>query len=65
MMRHTWGAGLVLGLVILFAAGSAQAQKLHYRHSAFGPKRDFTRGIEIAKEVWEQAGHGDFQMDIS
>ena len=38
--------------------------KVVWKYSLWGPSRAFTRGIETAKELWEEKGHGRFELQI-
>jgi len=68
----------VAAVVILVAAGLAftfmrgesppatnDAGKVVWKYSVWGPPRAFTRGIEKARDLWEAAGNGRFELQIS
>jgi len=40
-------------------------EKVVWKYSLWGPPRAFTRGIEKARELWEEASGGRFEMQIS
>lgn len=40
-------------------------EKVVWKYSVWGPPRAFTRGIEKAKELWERAGNGRFELQIT
>jgi len=42
----------------------ASGGKLVWRYSVWGPPRAFTRGAEKAKEMWEAAGKGRFELQV-
>ena len=46
------------------AADTDHGEKVVWKYSVWGPPRAFTRGIEKAKEMWETAGKGRFELQI-
>lgn len=46
------------------AADTVDGEKVVWKYSVWGPPRAFTRGIEKAKEMWEAAGNGRFELQI-
>ena len=46
------------------AADTDDGEKVVWKYSVWGPPRAFTRGIEKAKEMWETAGKGRFELQI-
>jgi TRAP-type C4-dicarboxylate transport system substrate-binding protein len=73
---NAWKAAAVLVIaaaaaVIWFVVGrepapeQAPAGKQVWNYSVWGPPRAFTRGIEKAKEMWEQTGQGRFELKIA
>lgn len=45
-------------------SSSSSSGRQIWKYSIFGPPRAFTRGIERVKEILEEAGGGDFELQI-
>lgn len=69
---------IIAAVVILVAAALALSSmrgeklatpdsdaKVVWKYSVWGPPRAFTAGIEKAKALWEQAGNGRFELQIT
>ncbi len=57
----------VLAISLIHEERSAytdDGKKVVWKYSVWGPPRAFTRGIEKAKEMWETAANGRFELQI-
>jgi TRAP-type C4-dicarboxylate transport system substrate-binding protein len=45
-------------------ARESSGEKVVWRYSVWGPPRAFTKGVERAKAMWEEAGKGRFELQI-
>jgi len=61
---------IAAALTFVFMRGESDSApategKVVWKYSLWGPPRAFTHGIETAKELWEAAGNGRFELQIS
>ncbi len=71
-LKAASAAIIVLAAALSFAllreespSAPAGEEKIVWKYSLWGPPRAFTRGIEKARDLWEAAGKGRFEMHIS
>jgi TRAP-type C4-dicarboxylate transport system substrate-binding protein len=71
-LKAASAAIIVLAAALSFAllreespSAPAGEEKIVWKYSLWGPPRAFTRGIEKARDLWEAAGKGRFEMQIS
>jgi hypothetical protein len=56
-------AALLIGLTLVLP-GSVFAAKIVWNYNIHGPKRAWTRTVEVAKEMLEKASNGEFELKI-